>query len=301
MIVRVARGMSTLSVFRYQRHFRARRGAHGEGSNRHGRNAAILDVSVPQGTAVLDETGEQLLADLVEPDDTWVAVQGGHGGKGNARFATSTRQAPRFAEDGKPGESRWVRLELRVLADVGLVGFPNAGKSSLISRISSARPRVADYPFTTVTPVLGVVEATEDTSFVVADIPGLIEGAHRGQGLGIRFLRHLERTRVLVHLVDLSPDSGRDPAVDLDVIDGELRAYSPKLAERPRLVALNKMDLQPAREVLDRLHARCRAEHRRCLEISAATGQGLKALVREMAGALAAVEAHREPAGEGGA
>jgi GTP-binding protein len=282
--------MSTLSAFRHRQHFRAKRGSHGEGSNRHGRNSSDLYVEVPLGTAVLDDDRVQLLADLVKEGDSWVAVQGGRGGRGNARFATSIRQAPRIAEDGTPGESRWLRLELRVLADVGLVGFPNAGKSSLISRISAARPKVADYPFTTLSPVLGVVDLDVDASFVVADIPGLIEGAHEGQGLGTRFLRHLRRTRVLVHVVDLSPDTGRDPVADLSVIDEEIAAYSAELAARPRIVALNKLDLRPDSDLLERLHARCREEGRTCLEISAATGLGLEALTGEMARTLAEVD-----------
>lgn len=286
VILRAAPGMSTLSAFRYRQHFRARRGAHGEGSQRHGRKGDQLHVDVPPGTAVLDDDRIQVLTDLVEEGQTWVAACGGAGGRGNARFATSTRQAPRFAEDGLPGEARWIRLELRVLADVGLVGFPNAGKSSLIARVSAARPRIGDYPFTTLSPVLGVVELGFDTSFVVADIPGLIEGAHRGQGLGHRFLRHLRRTRVLVHVVDLSPDTGRDPAKDLDVIEAELRAYSPELLGRPRIVALNKIDLGPDRAVLERLNAKAREAGQVCLEVSAATGAGLDRLVHEMARAL---------------
>jgi GTP-binding protein len=217
-----------------------------------------------------------------------VAANGGHGGRGNARFATSVRQAPRIAEKGRAGESRWIRLELKLLADVGLVGFPNAGKSSLLSRISAARPKVADYPFTTLSPVLGVVDLRDEGSFVVADIPGLIEGAHLGHGLGIRFLRHLERTRVLIHVLDLSPMSGRDPLGDLDVIDAELTAYSPLLAARPRILALNKMDLRPDPAIVGKLRRRARAKHVACVPISVATGEGVERLLRETARVLAA-------------
>ncbi|MGD8375485.1 MAG: GTPase ObgE [Acidobacteriota bacterium] len=298
VILRTTAGMSTLAAFRRKQHFRAARGAHGEGSRRHGRQGADLVVDVPPGTAVLTDDRSQILADLVRDGETWVAARGGQGGRGNARFATSTRQAPRIAEDGTTGEERWLRLELRVLADVGLVGLPNAGKSSLIARISAARPRIADYPFTTTSPVLGVVEMDLDTSFVVADIPGLIEGAHRGQGLGHRFLRHLRRTRVLVHVVDPCPTSGHDPAEDLGVIEQELREYSADLVARPRLVALNKMDLGPDPALVARLRRRVEAAGRTCVEVSAASGQGLDRLVREMARILREAPPAPDPAGE---
>jgi GTP-binding protein len=291
VILRVADGLSTLSAFRYRQHFRAIPGGHGEGSNRHGRSAEDLLVDVPPGTAVLDDERTETLADLTTSGQTWVAARGGHGGRGNARFASSVRQAPRIAEKGRSGESRWIRLELKLLADVGLVGFPNAGKSSLLSHISAARPKVADYPFTTLSPVLGVVDLRDEGAFVVADIPGLIEGAHLGQGLGIRFLRHLERTRVLVHVLDLSPMSGRDPLIDLRVIEDELQAYSPRLAARPRILALNKMDLRPDPALVAKLQRRGRGKHVACVPISVATGEGLDRLLREMARALAAAPA----------
>jgi GTP-binding protein len=291
VILRAVAGISTLQSFRRQQHFRAGRGAHGEGSERHGRSGDDLVVDVPPGTTVLDDDRTQTLADLVGPGQTWIAVRGGRGGRGNAHFAGPTNQAPRFAEPGEPGQGCWLRLELRLLADVGLVGFPNAGKSSIISRISAARPRVAAYPFTTLVPVLGVVEVGLDAAFVVADVPGLIEGAHRGQGLGHAFLRHLQRTRVLVHVVDLSPDSGRDPAEDLRVIDRELGEYSADLARRPRILALNKIDLRPDPRVIERLHAAADRAGQVCLETSAATGEGLERLKQEMARALAGVDA----------
>jgi len=298
IILRVAEGLSTLSAFRYQQHFRATPGGHGEGSNRHGRSALDMLVDVPPGTVVLDDERTETLADLTTSGQTWVAARGGHGGRGNARFASSVRQAPRIAEKGRAGESRWIRLELKLLADVGLVGFPNAGKSSLLSHISAARPKVADYPFTTLSPVLGVVDLRDEGAFVVADIPGLIEGAHLGQGLGIRFLRHLERTRVLVHVVDLSPMSGRDPLSDLGVIDAELQAYSPRLAAQPRILALNKMDLRPDPGLVGKLQRRGRGQHVACVPISVATGEGLDRLLHEIARALAAAR-HAEPIAPG--
>ena len=295
VILRVSPGMNTLSAFRYRHHFRSARGSHGEGSNRHGRGGADLVVDVPAGTVVVDADGVETLADLVEKGQTWRAARGGRGGRGNARFATSVNQAPRTSEDGEPGENRWIRLQLKLLADVGLVGFPNAGKSSLLARMSAARPRVADYPFTTLTPVLGVVSVDESFAFVMADIPGLIEGAHQGQGLGTRFLRHVERTRVLVHVVDLSPDTARDPIEDLEIIGHELEEYSPALAGRPRIVALNKMDLRPDPGVLQRLHARCAEAGQVALEISAATGQGLDRLVENVARLLQEQDAEPIP------
>ena len=282
VILRVSTNMSTLNAFRYKHHFRATRGSHGEGSNRHGRNGNDLYVEVPPGTVLMDDDKVLQLAELLEDGQTWVAAQGGHGGRGNARFKSSVNQAPRISEDGKPGEARWIRMELKLLADVGLVGFPNAGKSSLLARISAARPRVAGYPFTTINPVLGVVEGDGYQTFVMADIPGLIEGAHLGQGLGMRFLRHLERTRVLVHVVDLSPDSDRDPVQDLDIIEAEIREYSQELATRPCLLAFNKMDLAPPDALRQRLRTRAGEKGLPWMEISAATGAGLEELTRKV-------------------
>jgi GTP-binding protein len=280
VILRVGRSTSTLNAFRYKQHFRAQRGAHGEGSNRHGRNGEDLVVDVPAGTVVLDDDRTLQLAELLEEGQTWVAARGGRGGRGNARFKSSVNQAPRIAQDGEPGEARWIRMELKLLADVGLVGFPNAGKSSLLARVSAARPRVADYPFTTLHPVLGVVETDGHQTFLMADIPGLLEGAHAGHGLGTRFLRHVERTRVLVHVVDLSPDSGRDPVQDLEVIEEEIRQYSEDLSLRPCLLAFNKMDLKPPQELLERLRRRADEKRLPWFEISTVTGAGLEELVR---------------------
>jgi GTP-binding protein len=244
---------NTLVNFRFNPEFSAGRGGHGEGANRHGRNGRDLDVPVPVGTlvyAVDAATGTRVeRADLAAPGRRVRVAQGGRGGLGNAHFATSTNRAPRKAQPGEPGEARDLRLQLKLLADVGLVGFPNAGKSTLISRISAARPKIADYPFTTLTPHLGVVSLSDDRSFVAADVPGLIEGAHQGHGLGHQFLRHLERTKVLVHVVDVSGASGREPAEDLHTIRRELELYNPALLAKPQLVAANKMDAvdDPAR------------------------------------------------------
>src|SRR5438876_2039268 len=238
---------NTLINYRFHPEFDADRGAHGQGSNRTGHAGADLELAVPVGTLVYEKTGDPaqpmtLLADLAEVGQRVLVARGGRGGLGNAHFATSTNRAPRKVQPGEPGEEKDLRLELKLLADVGLVGFPNAGKSTLIARISAARPKIADYPFTTLTPNLGVVGLSGDRSFVVADVPGLIEGAHRGLGLGHQFLRHLERTKVLVHLVDISSSTGRDPVEDLDTLRRELELFQPTLAAKPQIVAANKID-----------------------------------------------------------
>src|ERR1700747_2470067 len=241
---------NTLLRYRYNREFKAGRGGHGEGSDCHGASADEMVLKVPVGTVVYDsDTGEQLF-DFTQPGQRFLAARGGRGGRGNGnpKFVRPWHQAPREHEDGHPGQERHLRLELKLLADVGLVGFPNAGKSTLISRISAAKPKIADYPFTTLTPNLGVVRLNGDRSFVVADVPGLIEGAHRGLGLGHQFLRHLERTKVLVHLVDVSSGSGRDPLSDLDTVRRELELFQPALAAKPQLVAANKLDAVAAPE-----------------------------------------------------
>src|SRR5580658_626568 len=237
---------NTLLHFRFNPEHKAERGRHGEGSNRKGRDGASVDVPTPIGTIVYDADTGEVLHDFTVAGDRFIVAHGGRGGKGNARFATSTHQAPTEHEDGKPGEEHRLRLELKLLADVGLVGFPNAGKSTLISRISAAKPKIADYPFTTLEPNLGVVSMSEDLSrhtetFVVADIPGLIEGAHEGHGLGIQFLKHVERTRLLAHLVDVS-ETGRDPAHDFEIILKELKGFSPDLAKKPMIVVATKID-----------------------------------------------------------
>jgi GTP-binding protein len=279
--------LNTLLNYRFQREFTAGRGAHGEGSNRTGRSGADIELQVPVGTVVYERRGVDLvqMADLTQDGERVLLAKGGLGGRGNAQFATSTNRAPRRAEPGLPGEERDLRLHLKLLADVGLVGFPNAGKSTLISRISAARPKIADYPFTTLTPNLGVVSLSDDRSFVVADVPGLIEGAHAGHGLGHRFLSHLERTRVLVHVVDVSSASGRDPVDDFDVITRELELFpgrdasGERLADKPILVAANKIDAldDPDRLVRLRTHAGRRGVA--VFAISAATGEGLPQLL----------------------
>src|SRR3954449_2076128 len=238
------RNLNTLLNFRFQKEFAAERGAHGEGSNRTGRSGNDITLQVPIGTVVFERRGDAFVqvADLTHADEPVLIAKGGLGGRGNATFATSTNRAPRRVEPGLPGEEKDLRLHLKLLADVGLVGYPNAGKSTLISRISAAKPKIADYPFTTLAPNLGVVSLSNDRTFVVADVPGLIEGAHQGHGLGDKFLKHLDRTKVLVFLVDVSGLSGREPVADLDVLRRELALFSRDLASKPQLVAATKMD-----------------------------------------------------------
>ena len=278
--------LNTLVSFRFHPEFHARGGGHGEGSNRHGSNGGDLELAVPIGTVVfrVDENGQpgEQVADLTEEGQRALVAQGGRGGRGNAQFATSTNRAPRRAEPGYPGEEYALRLQLKLLADVGLIGYPNAGKSTLISRISAAKPKIADYPFTTLTPHLGVVGMSGDRSFVVADVPGLIEGAHRGQGLGHRFLRHIERTKVLVYLVDVSSMSGRDPGDDLVVIRRELELFRAELLDRPQLVAANKTDSLDEPERLVRLQAKAAELGLPVFAISAVTGQGVPSLLEAM-------------------
>jgi GTP-binding protein len=271
--------LASLIDFRYKRSYSAGRGQHGMGSDCHGRNGQTLSIRVPIGTVIKDiDTGE-VLSDMTVQDQLCLVVKGGRGGKGNAHFKSSTNQAPRFAQPGTEGEERNIRLELKLLADVGIIGFPNAGKSTLVSRISAARPKVADYPFTTLRPNLGVVRYGEFKSLVVADIPGLVEGAHEGKGLGTRFLKHIERTRIFIHLLDLSPATGRDPASDYRVINAELEKFNPELANRPQVVVFNKMDLAEARETAPELLKFFKDKGIRVIEISAVTGEGVKGLV----------------------
>ncbi len=271
--------LNTLAYFRYHPINKAKKGAHGQGSNKQGKRGKDLYLKVPVGTVVKDAQTGEILYDFTRPGEIFLAARGGRGGRGNASFATSTHQAPREFEKGKPGEEKELILELKLIADVGLVGFPNVGKSTLISRISAARPQIADYPFTTLTPNLGVVDIDDERSFVVADIPGLIEGAHQGHGLGIQFLRHIERTRVLVHLIDVSPYSGRDPVRDYHVIQKELEAFNPDLIKRKQVVVANKIDLlgQDQSRLLE-VKKLARKEKKPFLAISAGTGQGLKDL-----------------------
>ena len=269
--------LNTLLPFRYNREFRGERGRHGEGSNRHGREGEDTLIRVPVGTILFEEESGERLFDFTASGQRWVAARGGRGGRGNARFASSTNRAPRRADPGETGEERRLRLELKLLADVGLVGFPNAGKSTLISRLSAAHPKIADYPFTTLEPCLGVVAVGEEESFVLADIPGLIEGAHQGHGLGTRFLRHIERTRLLVHLVDVSA-TGRDPAEDFRVVRNELGQFSAALLEKPVVVVANKLDQPGAAERAETLRAFCQREGMPFHAISALRGDGLNEL-----------------------
>lgn len=268
---------NTLLHFRFNPEHSAERGRHGEGSNRTGRDGKSIELPVPVGTVVFDaSTGEQLV-DFTVPGQRYTVAKGGRGGRGNARFTTSTHQAPTEHEDGKPGDEKKLRLELKLLADVGLVGFPNAGKSTLISRVSAARPKIADYPFTTLEPNLGVV-AAGDHSFVMADIPGLIEGAHEGHGLGIQFLKHVERTKVLVHLVDSSEYTGRDAEHDFDVILAELRSFSEELAEKPMIVVASKIDACQEPDRIEAIREKARSGGMPFFELSSVTGAGIEEL-----------------------
>ena len=290
---------NTLLRYRYNREFKADRGRHGEGSNCTGHSGEDMNLQVPVGTVAYDEQTGETIADLSEPGQRVLIAQGGRGGRGNQNFAKPWHQAPREHEDGFPGEERHLRLELKLLADVGLVGFPNAGKSTLISVISAARPKIANYPFTTLEPNLGVVSADGGTgkegrdflkeggrTFVVADLPGLIEGAHEGAGLGIRFLRHVERTRLIVHLIDTSDSNMDDPVHSFQVINGELEAFSPSLVEKPMIVVATKLDATTDRTRLDELQDFCKQRQLEFHSISAVAGDGVRELVRSIADAL---------------
>ena len=269
--------MTTLMDFQYRKHFKAERGVHGQGKNMHGARGKNLVVKVPLGTIVYDDDSGEAMADLTEIGQSVIVAQGGRGGRGNTRFANGINKAPSMAENGQPGEERWIRLELKLLADVGLVGFPNAGKSTLISKISAARPKIADYPFTTLVPNLGVAETPEHESFVVADIPGLIAGAAQGVGLGHDFLRHIERTRVLLYILDGAEPEDQDTMTDLAILQNELQLYNPELLTRPYLIVLNKMDLPEAGEKLERLQQAFGVDQ--VYGISALTEQGLTELI----------------------
>jgi len=277
---------NTLIHFRFNPEYKAQRGRHGEGSNRTGREGEEVVLKVPVGTIVYDADTGEMVHDFSSPDERIVMARGGRGGRGNAQFATSTHQAPREAETGRPGEERSFRLELKLLADLGLVGYPNVGKSTLISRISAARPKIADYPFTTLQPNLGVVvvgKPPEEKSFVVADIPGLIAGAHTGAGLGTQFLRHIERTRLLVHLVDVSDASGRpDPVKDVEVIMGELESFGARLEEKPMIMVASKIDVA-SKDKLAKLKRHCKKQGLELFAISAVTGKGIDELKYAMA------------------
>ena len=278
--------LTTLLDYHYNRHYQAERGQHGKGANRHGAGGDDLTLRVPVGTMVTDRATAETLGDLAAPGQRILVQAGARGGRGNARFASATNRAPRKADLGRPGDGRWLRLELKLLADVGVIGFPNAGKSTLLSRVSAARPKIADYPFTTRTPQLGIVRVDVHSSFVIADLPGLIPGAAEGKGLGHQFLRHTERTRLLLHMLDLDPQTGRDPLDDLRVIDEELARYSESLAARPQIIVPNKIDLPeaaPRRQAIERF---CASRGLPVIPISAATGSGLTELMNAVAAAL---------------
>src|SRR4028118_354519 len=281
--IEATEGLNTLLHLRYNPIHEAQRGRHGEGSNRHGRDGENVTVQVPVGTQIFDAESGDLLFDFTENGQRFLAAKGGKGGWGNQHFATPTNRAPKYHYEGRPGDEKELQLELKLIADVGLVGFPNAGKSTLISVISTAKPKIADYPFTTLEPNLGVVDLGEYKTFVVADIPGLIEGASEGAGLGDRFLRHVERTKLILHLVDVSSISGRDAISDYEIINRELAAYNADLADRPQVVVATKIDALDEPERLERLQERAKADGKPFFQISAVTNQGTRELVARVA------------------
>jgi GTP-binding protein len=282
VIFRATEKHRTLLDFKYRQHHIAKNGGHGSGNNRTGRSAADLIISVPVGTVIKDAETQEVLADLSQVSQIHVAARGGIGGKGNAHFATSTHQTPRFAQDGMEGEERWVLLELKLLADVGIVGFPNAGKSTFISRVSAAKPKIADYPFTTLTPHLGVVKHANAPSFVIADIPGLISGAHQGMGMGIKFLKHIERTSALLHIIDVSVEPYTDAWENYKAINKELGLYNPSLLQKPQIVALNKIDLPSVREKAKKEVAIFKKNGIMPFEFSAVTGEGISKILNKI-------------------
>jgi GTPase len=286
-VILVADGsLNTLLHLRYNPQHVAQRGSHGEGANRSGRDGSDLIVRVPVGTQIFDATTGDLLHDLSHDGDRWLAARGGRGGFGNSHFTSSTNRAPRYHQSGSTGEERELQLELKLLADVGLVGFPNAGKSTFISTVSAARPKIADYPFTTLEPHLGVVDLGDFRTFVIADIPGLIEGAHTGAGLGDRFLRHIERTKLLLHLVDVSSVSGRDAVSDYETVNRELASYNQDLATRPQFVVATKIDALDEPQRLESLKQRALADTKPFFAISSATGEGVRDLINAVAAKL---------------
>lgn len=285
VVFQVEEGLRTLMDFRYQRHFKANRGEHGMSKNQHGRGAQDMIVKVPPGTVVMDAETKEVIADLVEHGQRAVIAKGGRGGRGNSRFATPANPAPELSENGEPGQERDVILELKLLADVGLVGFPSVGKSTLLSVVSAAKPKIAEYHFTTIVPNLGMVETADGRSFVMADLPGLIEGAHQGVGLGHQFLRHIERTRVIVHVIDMAATEGRDPYEDFLTINKELKEYNLRLTERPQIIVANKMDMPEAEENLKAFKEKL-VEDYPIFPISAITSQGLRDLLFAIADKL---------------
>ncbi|MBI5038419.1 MAG: GTPase ObgE [Nitrospirae bacterium] len=291
IIIKASSELYTLLDQKYHQHYVGPRGAHGEGKDRYGREGKDVIVRVPVGTIVCDFESKALIADLVEEGQEVIVAQGGRGGLGNAAFATSVNRAPKYAQPGEKGEARWLLLELKLLADVGIIGLPNAGKSTLISCISAARPKIADYPFTTLSPNLGVVSCGKYKSFVMADIPGLIEGAHEGKGLGFQFLRHVERTSILLHLVDISDNVTMAPVEALETINKELGLYSPLLLEKPQVVAGTKIDAMTGEKTLKQVSRYCKKQGFKFFPVSAVTGKGINELVRYLG---KEVEKHRD-------
>jgi GTP-binding protein len=281
--------LTTLLDLTYPKLFRAQRGNHGKGKDQTGKNGEDLIIRIPVGTLVRDDQTEEVLQDLLFDGQQYIVAEGGRGGRGNARFATPTLRAPRHAEKGKEGQDRALRLELKLLADVGLIGYPNVGKSTLLSRISSAKPKIADYPFTTLVPHLGVVNRENHRPFIVADIPGLIEGASKGAGLGLRFLRHIERTRLLIHLLDISEEPSRDAVKDFHVLNHELKAYHRSVQEKTQLLALNKIDLPPVRERAKDIENQFEKMGFRLHLISGQTGEGVEELMERTSRALESI------------
>ncbi|HNU84281.1 MAG: GTPase ObgE [Pseudomonadota bacterium] len=297
VVVAASASHRTLLDLKFQQHHVARHGGHGEGSDRTGRSSEDVVIPVPVGTVVTDDATGEVLADLAEDGRRCVVAKGGRGGKGNAFFATATNRAPRYAQPGEQGQERWIRLELKLLADVGVIGFPNAGKSTLVSRVSAAKPKIADYPFTTLVPNLGVVRYKNFGSFVIADIPGLIEGAHRGVGLGTRFLRHVERTAVLIHLLDISGEAAVSGWHNFETINRELALYDPALAEKPQVVAIGKADLPETRERAKKEIDFFRRKKIEVFLISAVTGEGIDALTAAVVKKLKRNERERQDYG----
>lgn len=286
VILKVDVGLRTLMDLKFKKHFKAELGENGKSKRQYGKRGEDLIINVPPGTIVKDEETGRVIADLTEENHTFTVAKGGRGGKGNAKFATPTRQAPRFAEGGTTGEERWITLELKLLADVGLIGFPNVGKSTFLSIVSAAKPKIANYHFTTINPNLGVVKLNDANDFVIADIPGLIEGAHEGTGLGHEFLRHIERTKLLVHMVDISGQEGRDPIEDFHKINEELKLYNEKLARRPQIVVANKSDLIQDEDKFNDFKREIEKLGYDVYKLSAATKNGVKELIYKISDML---------------
>lgn len=294
VVIVADKSCNTLLSFKYRQHYVARRGKHGQGGNKTGADAANLVITAPVGTIIKDAHDHSLIADLAAPGDCHVLARGGMGGKGNAWFATATHQTPRFAQEGTKGEERWIKLELKLLADVGVIGLPNVGKSSFIARVTRAKPKIADYPFTTLVPNLGVVQYAPDASFVIADIPGLIPGAHLGAGMGIRFLRHIERTSVLLHILDISAEDYTSAWDDYRLINEELGHYHKELPNRPQVVAINKIDLPRTKERLEEARETFKNKGIEVLVFSAATGEGTKEIINKLAEQIQHTRAARQ-------